>query len=201
MGFKTGKTIGELGLTETILEMLDKRIMIISHPSGDGLCDGADVLDNGTMVSLPNLSSEFPGATDPIVVPMANIATGILSGYSIFLIDTDGQEAQIGFMQAMTQYLEALHTSAEPKGLEQALQDVDDDDNNLLWHCEIRLFDMQSGGGTAYDMQKVVVAAEREDEACEKAEKIVSETSLLKPHTLILSYGAVEVDPADYRTD
>lgn len=202
MGFKTGKTIGELKLVETILEMLQKRIMIIGHPDGDGLSDGADLVDDNTTLVIPNISSEYPGSDLSHSVPVENIAAGILAGHSIFLQDTEGKELQISFLQKTTVDLEDLadKVNDHPMGLEEALEELDnfDDEDVRLWVCEIGMYRSEDPH-TAFETYNVAVAAESESEAREKAEEFARENIIVSGHVVFSTFGsAQEKTPDDF---
>lgn len=101
MGFKTGKTVAQLGMTDRILELLEYKIMTITHPKGCGVSDGADQSDDGNgykVITIPMLATEYPDPIDPITIPMENIGKGLIAGHSVFLKDQNGLEAQISFL-------------------------------------------------------------------------------------------------------
>jgi len=193
MGLKTGKTIGELHMTDTILDMLQKRISIIGHPDGDGLSDGADLVNNDTMISLPNIDSEYPGANEPILIPVANIATGILSGHSVFVKDDRGEETQISFKPDTTVDLEKLSNELmdSPIGVEEALDEFESGDLEL-WICEVGLYDPASDPRTPFETVTVAVAEDTEFEARDKAAEVAKELMLVSGDVLFEATGNAE---------
>lgn len=197
MGFKTGKTIGELGMTETILDMLDKKVMIISHErAGDGLSDGASITPEAENVTIPVIGSEYGDELpEPIVIPVKNIAKGILSGHSIFLTDVEGEEVQISFLTGESVDLEAKAYSL-PICLDDARETAKANPELSVWSVVVDVFNLELDPRKKVYSQAIAVAASSQASAREQAEEVARQEL---PGTSITHFSAdgTEAKPYD----
>jgi hypothetical protein len=90
-------------------------------------------------------------------------------------INTDNPTHNICFDGAENDKLGLLNED-KPIGLEKALDELEDNDENYLWEVEVGLFDLENDPNTAFDIHTVWVAAEDKEEANEKAQELAENT-------------------------
>lgn len=86
-----------------------------------------------------------------------------------------------------------------PLGLDEAINQLDDDDDLSLWECEIGLFNLENDPRTPMETFFVVVAAETADEANTLAQEFAEENvPVVRDMAFSGMSLAHKVDPSDY---
>lgn len=208
MGFKTGKTVGELNLVNAIQDLIKNNVMVIDHPTNPGVCVQNSLLTepNGdTSINLMVHNNTRNGVITPILIPAANIERGQIAGHSVFLNDSFGNRTQISFLDHL-QSVDLEKIAIQDDGadsillMDEALGDLDDDDDLKLWICEVGIYDLEDDPHTPYRTVHIAVAAEGEAQAREQAEETAQDQIMVRGQAHFSVLGSPEkTDPDDYR--
>jgi hypothetical protein len=114
-------------------------------------------------------------------------------------INNDEPTAKVSFRGAANELL-GKEASSEPLGLEKALEDMSEDEDNSLWLVEVGLFDLEDDPRTPLETIEVLVAAETQDEANDKAQSLAEEeVPVVRDMAFSVTGAAEKVDANNYQ--
>ena len=195
-------------MVSALQDLINNNVMIIDHPANPGICTQKSLLTepNGDQsINLMVQNTHRNGVITPILIPVANIERGQIAGHSVFLNDSFGNRTQISFLDHL-QSVDLEKLSIQDDGasfilcMDDALSDLDDDDDLKLWICEVGIYDLEDDPHTPYKTAHIAVAADGEAQAREQAEETAQDQIMVRGQAHFAVMGTPEqADPNDYQ--
>lgn len=115
-------------------------------------------------------------------------------------INSDDPTHTLRFSDAANDRLGKSPDEAKPLGLAQALEALEDDEDNVLWEVEVGLFDMDDDPNTPVETRMVMAGAETADAANDIAVEFAErQIPVVTDYAFSVIASAEQVDPDDYR--